>query len=55
MIVRQLKCSWCDLFYLAIDWLPWRVRGYCSDTCTPEARAKAKEKAMKKMGAEHGS
>lgn len=31
------RCLACGLRYQPVDWLPWRVRGYCCEACDPES------------------
>lgn len=33
MIITYVKCRWCDLVYAPVDWLLYRVAGYCSKEC----------------------
>jgi hypothetical protein len=34
-------CSACGLRFQPVDWLSWRVRGYCCSGCDPETAKKA--------------
>lgn len=38
-----LSCPVCKLTFVQNDWLPWRVRGFCSDQCGPEKPVKKKK------------
>jgi hypothetical protein len=31
------RCLACGLLYQPVDWLAWRVRGYCCEDCDPAA------------------
>lgn len=29
------RCDNCNLWFMPVDWLLWRVRGYCCIECDP--------------------
>lgn len=32
---RLDRCRACHMWFLPVDWLPWRTRGYCCAACEP--------------------
>ena len=41
------RCTTCYAQFLAIDWLAWRVHGYCCATCDPsQTKPKAKQQSL---------
>ena len=40
------RCTACGLLFQPVDWLPWRVRGFCCEGCDPETREEAANDAQ---------
>ena len=32
---KDKVCVTCGLKYMPVDWLKWRVEGYCQESCDP--------------------
>jgi hypothetical protein len=43
------SCRYCKLLFLPVNWLPYRVRGFCSKDCTPEERERLEKLKLKKL------
>lgn len=35
-----MACRTCGTLFQPVDWLPWRVDGYCGTRCVPEEKVK---------------